>query len=78
MESLDSCLFTHTLFLVGVVKNQNQKGKVKKCQRKDVFIILPNALIIIKPGDPVKHKRIVSIKLYVIIRQKTMQPLRTV
>lgn len=71
-------IYTHTLFLVGVFKNQNQKGKVKKCQRKDVFIILPNALIIIKPGDPVKHKRIVSINFNVIIRQKIMQPLRTV
>lgn len=66
------------LFLVGAFKNQNQKGKVKKCQRKDAFIVLPNALIIIKPGDPVKHKRIVSINFNVIIRQKIMQPLRTV
>lgn len=66
------------LFLVGVFKNWNQKGKVKRCQRKDAFIILANVLIIIKPGDLVERKRIVSINFNVNIRQKIMQPLRTV
>lgn len=61
------------LFLVGVIKIE-----IKREKSKDAFIILANVLIIIKPGDLEERKRIVSINFNVIIRQKIMQPLRTV